>query len=128
MNDGAKTAAPSPLEFDEFYFAHCCGVPYARNEHWRGHFGLIAAKVVELIQPSRVLDAGCALGLRVEALRERGVEAFGVDISKYAIANVPEAVRSYCRVGSVADEFAEPYDLIVSIEVLEHMPAEAADA
>ena len=120
MNDGTP--------FDAYYFAHCCGAPYGRNDQWRRHFGLIADGIVARIQPTRVLDAGCAFGLLVEALRERGVEAFGVDISEYAIANVPEPMRAFCRVGSIADPFPDCYDLIVSIEVLEHMAPADADA
>jgi len=71
-----------------------------------------------------VLDAGCGIGLLVEALRERGVEAWGVDISEYAITHVPESVRPYCRLGSVTEELEDDYDVIAYIEVAEHLPAE----
>ncbi len=108
--------------FDSYYFAHSCGVPYRRDEHWTRFFGEIADHIVNRIQPRRVLDAGCALGLLVEALRDRGVDADGIDLSSYAIANVSESTKPFCRRGSIADEFAERYDLIVSIEVVEHMP------
>ena len=42
-------------------------------------------------RPARLLDAGCAIGLLVETLRDRGVDARGVDISDYAIGRVPDA-------------------------------------
>jgi SAM-dependent methyltransferase len=109
--------------FDAYYFANCCGKPYRRDDHWLGFFGAIAEQISTRIQPRRVLDAGCALGLLVEGLRARGVDAEGIDISSYAIANVFEPMKPFCRQGSIADEFPERYDLIVSIEVLEHMPA-----
>ncbi len=35
--------------------------------------------------PKKVLDVGCAKGFLVEAVRPRGVEAFGNDISEYAM-------------------------------------------
>ena len=66
-------------------------------------------------------------GFLVEALRNRGVEAFGIDLSPYAIEHVHESVKPYCRVGSVTDPLDGPYDLIVSIEVVEHMEARDAE-
>lgn len=113
--------------FDSFYFAHCCGKPYARNEEWLRFFGGIADRIVADLRPRRVLDAGCAFGFLVEALRNRGVEAFGIDLSPYAIEHVHESVKPYCRVGSVTDPLDGPYDLIVSIEVVEHMEARDAE-
>jgi SAM-dependent methyltransferase len=114
--------------FDAFYFTHGCGAPYQRDEHWTRFFGAIADRLVSTIQPRRVLDAGCALGLLVEALRDRGVDAEGIDLSSYAIASVHAPIKPFCRHGSIADEFPARYDLIVSIEVLEHMPARDGEA
>jgi SAM-dependent methyltransferase len=114
--------------FDEYYFANCCGRPYGRNEHWLGFFGRIADRIVRDIAPGRVLDAGCAMGLLVEALRERGVEAWGIDVSPYAISQVHDSVKAYCREGSITDPFDGRYDLITCIEVVEHMPPADAEA
>jgi GT2 family glycosyltransferase/glycosyltransferase involved in cell wall biosynthesis len=113
--------------YDEYYYATGCGLPYRRDEHWTTFFARIADEIVAGIAPGSVMDAGCALGLLVEQLRERGVEAEGVDISEFAIANAPEVVRPFVRVGSVAEPFGRRYDLIVCIEVLEHMPREEAE-
>jgi hypothetical protein len=57
----------------------------------------------------------------VEALRDRGVEAYGIDISNYAIGEVRRDIRPYCRVASATDPLLIDYDLIVCIEVLEHL-------
>jgi hypothetical protein len=86
-------------------------------------FDTFAARIVQDIRPATVLDAGCAMGFLVEALRQRGVECWGVDVSEFAIQSVHPDVRPYCRVGSVVEPFDRRYDLIVCIEVLEHMPA-----
>ncbi len=114
--------------FDAYYFAHGCGHPYQRDKEWLDFFGSIADRIVSDIQPKTVLDAGCAMGFLVEALRERGVEAYGIDISEYAIDRVHEDVKEYCWVGSVADPLPQSYDLIVCIEVLEHLPPRDAEA
>ena len=126
MDESLSRATGAPAvgddAFDAFYFANCCGLPYRRDDHWLGFFGRIAERIAGGIQPRRVLDAGCALGLLVETLRAQGIDAEGIDISSYAIANVHEPIRPFCRQGSIATDFSQHYDLIVSIEVLEHMP------
>jgi hypothetical protein len=113
--------------FDAYYFDHCCGRPYARDEEWFRFFGEIADRIVSDIQPDNVLDAGCAWGFLVEILREKDVEAFGIDISRYAIENVHPDIKRFCNVGSVVEPFPHLYDLIVCIEVLEHMPKDEAE-
>ena len=119
---------PGNAVYDEFYYAHYCGDrAYSRDAGWLHFFGSIAQEIVARISPRTVLDAGCAMGMVVEALRDRGVEAYGVDVSEYAIANARQDVRPYCRVGSILDPFPRRYDLIVCIEVLEHLPAREAE-
>ena len=113
-------AESNPL-YDRAYYESHCGIPYCRDEHWLGFFGGIADAIVDRIHPASVLDAGCAMGFLVEALRDRGVEAFGVDISEYAIAQVRDDIRPHCWVGSITDALPRRYDLIVTIEVLEHL-------
>lgn len=115
--------------YDAYYFRHGCGTPYERNEEWLNFFAGIAQNVAQTISPSTVLDAGCAMGFLVEALRDRGISAFGIDVSEYALERVRADLKPYCKRSSVADPLTERYDLIVSIEVLEHLPsAESARA
>jgi 2-polyprenyl-3-methyl-5-hydroxy-6-metoxy-1,4-benzoquinol methylase len=124
MTDPAPT--PASATFDAWYYKHSCGRPYARDDAWLRFFGQIADRIVaDIISPAgtgRVLDAGCAIGLLVEALQNRGVAAEGLDISDYAISQVADAVRPACRAASLANDLPGHYDLIVCIEVLEHMP------
>jgi 2-polyprenyl-3-methyl-5-hydroxy-6-metoxy-1,4-benzoquinol methylase len=116
-------------EFGRHYYRHDCGIPYQRNEHWLRFFGKIADEIVRDFHPTSVLDAGCAMGFLVEALRERGVEAEGIDISDYAISQVDQSVAEHCRVASLTEPLTRRYDLIVCIEVLEHIaPAESGRA
>lgn len=114
--------------FDATYYQTGCGSPYGGSAAWDSFFATVAERIVAEIGPATALDAGCALGLLVEQLRARGVDAEGIDISEYAIARAPEAVRDHVRVGSVAAPFPRRYDLIVCIEVLEHMPKAEAEA
>jgi hypothetical protein len=131
VTDPVRAAQAPPVgdaSFDQYYYAHCCGDPYFRSDSLLTFFGGVAERLIADIAPATVLDAGCAIGLLVESLRTRGVDASGIDLSSYAIGQVHESVRAYCHHGSIADELPRRYDLIVSIEVLEHMPARAAEA
>lgn len=126
----ARAAAPdsiAEIEYGDYYFRHECGVPYERNEHWLGFFDRIAERIVRDLQPDSALDAGCAMGFLVESLRKRGVDAFGVDVSEFAIGEVHESVAEYCAVASLTEPLERSYDLITCIEVLEHIPAEETD-
>jgi len=109
--------------YGPYYFMHNCGVPYADNEHWREFFGALADKLIARYRPKTLLDAGCAWGFLVRALRQRGVEAYGLDVSKFAISQVPDEVADYCWEGSLLDPLPERYDLVVCIEVIEHLGA-----
>jgi SAM-dependent methyltransferase len=104
-------------------------VPYEENEHWKQFFGNVADAIVSQLNPATVLDAGCAKGFLVAALRERGVDATGFDLSEVAIAEAPEAARAHVRVGSLTDPIEGRYDLVTCIEVIEHLdPADAPGA
>ncbi len=113
--------------YDSFYYEQACGRPYKRDEHWLSFFDKITDRIVQEINPQTVLDAGCAMGFLVEALRKKGVDAYGMDISEYAVSQVHDAIKDYCWVGSITDPLPQSYDLIVCIEVLEHLEKDASE-
>jgi GT2 family glycosyltransferase len=94
---------------------------YERNDHWLGFFGRTAERIVSGLAPTTALDVGCAHGFLVEALRDRGVDAGGFDISEYAISQARPDVAPHLWVGNVVDPIAGRYDLVTCIEVLEHL-------
>jgi GT2 family glycosyltransferase/predicted nuclease with TOPRIM domain len=113
--------------FDEEYYRTGCGpVAYERSDHWISFFGLIAEHLIRSLKPARVLDAGCAMGFLVEAFWDRGVEAWGIDISPYAIAKVRRDMEPFCRTASLTEPIQEAFDLITCIEVVEHMTEDNA--
>ena len=121
--------------FGEYYYEFCCGEPYHRTPVWMRFFNSVAENIVARIGPRRVLDAGCGKGFLVEALREREVEAYGMDISQHAIERVYEPVKPYCWAGSLTqsealapgDGAGAKYDLIVCIEVLQNLRHEEVE-
>ena len=112
--------------YDREYFENHYDPPYKRTEErWLNFFNHIGDELVRSLKPRTALDVGCAIGFLVEALRRRGVQAYGIDLSEYAIHQVPEDLKGFCTVKSVLeplpDSFPLTYDVITCIEVLEHM-------
>ena len=62
------------------------------------------------------VDYGCAKGFLVNALRILGSDAYGEDISEYAVENCHPNVREYISLPN--DRF---YDLLICKDVLEHI-------
>lgn len=128
MTGAPQMTAASALYGPEYYASHCGPIPYDRSqEHWGRFFGGVADELIRVFQPARVFDAGCAHGFLVEALWDRGVEARGCDISEFAISQVRADIRQYCAATSLVEPIEGHYDLVVSIEVREHMPEAEAE-
>lgn len=130
MSDNAAdigAADPGELYGADYYHSHCGDDPYSLDSPaWLSFYGAIADEIVRSLTPRRVFDAGCAVGFLVAALWDRNVDAYGRDISSYAISQARADVREYCSVGSIADPIEGEYDLVLCIEVLEHMTEQEA--
>ena len=74
----------------------------------------VEARAISLVPGVKtVFDIGCAKGFLVKALRSLGVEAYGIDVSDYAIELADPSVRPYLRRMSVQDVGSdEQYDLV----------------
>ncbi|HRV46873.1 MAG TPA: methyltransferase domain-containing protein [Sedimentisphaerales bacterium] len=86
--------------------------------------------VMDLIQPKTVVDVGCGLGTWLSVFAELGVmEYLGIDGS-YVPADMLLIPRDRFRAHDLKLplEVANRYDLAVSLEVAEHLPASCAAA
>ncbi|WP_027583247.1 FAD-dependent oxidoreductase [Bradyrhizobium sp. Ai1a-2] len=105
----ARAQADQPLsdKIDRNYFENYRGLgPY--SEAWR-HF-TDPALLMEMIQivwgeakGYKLLVAGSASGELVGALRERGVDAWGVENNRFIHGKTPKALQTYNKLGSVLD-------------------------
>lgn len=98
-----------------------------RFEELYPEFQILATWVKNTYNPKRILDVGCAKGFLVKALTDLGVEAYGVDVSEYAISNAPADIRpNLLKVDLVKDvlPFADGYfgfvTLLGTIEYLDN--------
>ena len=121
IEETGEVQRENDLLYNEKYYQNYNGDDYGRNEKWFSFFGNIADNIVEKIQPKTVLDIGCAYGLLVESLRDRGCEAFGIDVSDYALSQAREDIVPHLTVDTVLRPMERKFDLIVTIEVIEHI-------
>jgi SAM-dependent methyltransferase len=115
--------------FDKDYFENgvITGKSGYVNYRWMPELTIKMAhnliKHLDLKEKDRVLDYGCAKGFLVKALRILDINAFGCDISKYAIDMVDPEVRRACRLvkSNRTIPFENKFDWIISKDVLEHI-------
>ncbi|MBL7150967.1 class I SAM-dependent methyltransferase, partial [Candidatus Microgenomates bacterium] len=69
----------------------------------------------------------CGLGLMVYYLRLLGIEAYGVEISKYALGNAFSKAKKYLSSGDINKLPFESnsFDLVTTFDVLEHIETES---
>jgi len=80
--------------------------------------------ILKLIKEKKVLDIGCGDGLFLTALKEKGVEAVGVDISDVAVKKCREKGLNVVLLD--ANDSSMPFsdksfELVVLSDVLEHL-------
>lgn len=123
---------PSGQVYDEDYFlrGQQVGKSNYSNYRWLPDLTLPMADHAKWLLGMRpndlVLDYGCGPGYFVKALRMRGIDAVGFDISDWAIKNCDPAVKDY-----VSNDLHLPdmgYDLIWSKDCFEHIPADQLEA
>lgn len=103
---------------------------YAKRltDAWRRDEYALARGIDERFTPESVLDLGCAVGHHLAWFRDRGRAVRGVDLHPAAFEHtvIPTAAID-------EHDLTEPYrpdqafDVVVCIEVAEHLPASAAD-
>lgn len=115
------------MNFDEDYFERGIetGKSCYQNYRWIPELTIpMAMTIIDYLGIRRgetILDYGCAKGFLVKAFRLLYREAWGVDISDYAIRNVDPAVKDICFRGNYST-YDMYYDFCIAKDVFEHIP------
>lgn len=91
--------------------------------------GVVVPLVLQLLQPRSVVDVGCGSGEWLSAFREHGIrELLGIDNSAASERFAHETGTQFLKF-DLARPFAleRRFDLVVSLEVAEHLPPENAE-
>jgi len=116
---------PTDAEIDEFYSQHPRNDKYQRKsggKYRRARWRILRLK--RLVSGRRFLDIGCSIGSSVEAAREAGFEATGIDLDPQSIAMAQEQFPKCRFMHTSSGELAragERFDLIFCTEVIEHV-------
>ena len=97
-------------------------ISYHQIESEEGPFAKrLAAWIADTLQPQTVLDIGCGPGTYVNALRDHGIEAFGVDTDERVIG------QEYLEQKSLFD-LDRQAELVLCLEVAEHIDPAQSEA
>lgn len=115
----------TPYDADYFLRGKETGVSNYTDYRWlETETMALARRVVEVmdIKPGDTFfDYGCARGYLVKAMRRLGVDAWGCDISQWAIENCDAEVKRYVSCGSAASLGMGTFDHVWMKDVAEHL-------
>lgn len=118
--------------YDEDYFEHGIetGKSCYTNYRWMPELTIpMAMSYIDYLRLDRkdtILDFGGSKGFVVKALRLLHRQAWGCDISRYAINCVDLETRAYCLLsdGKIVVPFDRDFDYILAKDVFEHISEE----
>jgi len=89
----------------------------------------IVPLVMKLVQPKRVVDVGCGLGTWLSVFQEYGVEdILGIDGDSVDVTRLKIPQQCFLPHDLVKPlKIEQHFDLVVSLEVAEHLPQENAE-
>lgn len=121
--------------YDEEYFERglATGKSCYINYSWLPELTLrmfyYMVKDLPIEDDSKILDFGCAKGYLVRSARILDFDAYGVDVSEYAISQADSSIKSYCKLINNGEKvrglFDITFDWVISKDVFEHIPEEA---
>jgi SAM-dependent methyltransferase len=120
--------SPKTYNYDYYERGLVCNVSGYMNYGWMPEMTLHMAHNfilnLGISKNHKVLDYGCAKGYLVKAFRILDIEAYGVDVSDYAISLVDTEIKDYCALietGKNLNSFNLSYDFVIAKDVLEHI-------
>jgi ubiquinone/menaquinone biosynthesis C-methylase UbiE len=133
-NIQARQEAKSPdhvriaRKYDQMYFDGPREYGYG-GYNYDGRWKSVALDIIkhfDLKPGDRVLDVGCAKGFLVKDLLSFGIDAYGIDVSSYALMNCESEVigRLHCGMATKLPFPPNSFSAVLAINVLHNLLAE----
>jgi cyclopropane fatty-acyl-phospholipid synthase-like methyltransferase len=122
-----KTIEQSTYDKAYFEYGVQSGKSGYQNYSWMPELTIRMAhylcKDLHIDRTAKVLDYGCAKGYLVKALRLLDINAYGVDISEYAIRKSDSDIEEFLTLIADTDDQAiyKNYSHVIAKDVFEHM-------
>lgn len=101
------------------------GVSLYTNYRWIPELTIpLCAVLIETLgisEGAKILDFGCAKGFYVKAFRLLHRDAYGVDISEYAVGEAPRDIKPFVKCINGAQDIEGFFDWIIAKDVMEHI-------
>jgi len=118
------------VEYEQSYFeAGKDGKGYELYGNFEAHL-IRATHIVEMFNPTSVLDCGCAYGYIVRYLLDKGISAFGIDISRWCEEKAKTIIPHNFMRHDIRKPLPFPdmsFDLLYCEGVLEHIEEKYID-
>ena len=112
-----------PKKYDKRYFARFWCTADKRAFH--PFYDFTTLQILKLLcsKTEKILDVGCGRGLLIGKLRQKNIDAWGMDRSPAAFYEISRTVRrfSFAGSGEAIPLVEKAYDVVVCIDVLEHI-------
>lgn len=122
-----KKIEEKPLYSADYFFKHCLKHGWTQEtETHRMANARVVDWMIETFNPERVLELGCGTGLMLERFHQEQIYALGVEMNPHSIDYFKKRnplTKHLVIEGDITEdiEFPEPFDLVISIEVFEHI-------
>lgn len=100
---------------------------YAQHGVWKGDYVRVASWLLASLDFESACDLGCGSGLVLSEMLKAGKKVWGVDGSPDAITAADPALRPFLAVVDLEKPFCFKADLVVCMEVAEHLEEKFAD-
>ena len=115
---------PHNTIYDEDYYKNVIEAPANRSSE------MITKSIIDEFNPQIIIDVGCGTGALLERFQKNGCKVLGLEYSDAALAICDrrgvKALKYDIETCAIPD--LGQYDVLVSIEVAEHLPKACADS
>jgi len=120
----------TPFQIEEICLKNNCQANFFNIDYvadWQKNHASaedMAQYIITTMNPDTVLEVGCGVGKLVKELRNKNIDAYGVENSEKCVRE--SSIRNFIIQGNIFQlDFigSETYDVVICLGILEHLPS-----